>query len=258
MKFFRSTALALAFAAALPALAFAQSTVLDQVPGPVPSTSNSAALNSELLLQSYPITGGTLYTNCWRAPGRSGGTSPILSGCSGPAFVATNLSGAYTRNLSLTDARFDSGITGAASGASGTGFNIARTAGTSYSLTGVATSSSAVTTKVMWETNVASTYASGTAIPVVVNANYTGSGTITGASTTLTVAAYTEIGGVETALTGITAAQPFTGTAAAYTFNIPSTAGLAAGQHITIEVTMLVTSASGANTGQINGIGVTD
>jgi hypothetical protein len=105
--------------------------------------------------------------------------------------------------------------------------------------------------------NTADSYVAGAAIPVTVNANYTGSGTITGASTTLTLAAYTEVGGVETAITGITAAQQFTGTAANYVFNIPATAGLTVGQHLVLEVTMLVTTSSGANTGQINGIGLT-
>jgi hypothetical protein len=94
----------------------------------------------------------------------------------------------------------------------------------------------------------------GQAIPVVVNANYTGTGTVTAATTTLTLAAYTEVNGVETAIAGITAAQQFTGTATNYTFTIPGAAGLVAGQRIAIEVVMLVTTSAGAATGQINAV----
>lgn len=242
-----------------PAIAAAPSLFNDQIPAPVPSASNTT-LNSEVYIQTYPVTGGTMYQSCVRPPGGQGGGGtgvPALE-CSGLTFVPANLSGSFTRYLNLSDARLDSGIISTSATGSSTAFGIARTAGTSYDLIGTVTSSNAQTTKAMWETNVASTYASGTAIPIVVNANYTGSGTITAASTTLTVAAYTEVGGVETAITGITSAQQFTGTAANYTFNIPSTAGLVPGQHIAIEVTMLVTTSSGANTGQINSVGVTD
>lgn len=158
--------------------------------------------------------------------------------------------------LPLSNARLDTGIISTSATGSGTSFGIARTAGTSYALIGAATSSSAVTTKAIWETNIAATYSVGQAVAVLLNANYTGSGTVTAASTTLTVAAYTEVNGVETAITGITAAQQFTGTANTYTFAIPTTAGLVAGQHITIEVTMLVTTSAGAATGQINSIGL--
>jgi hypothetical protein len=230
----------------------APATVNDQYPAPVPSTSNTINGQSEVLVQSYSISGGLMYQSCFKSPGPNPGYE-----CSGLTFVPTNLSGTLTRYLDLSDARLDSGIISTSATGSTTAFGIARTAGTSYDLIGAATSSSAVTTKALWETNIASTYVSGTVIPVILNANYTGSGTLTGASTTLTVNAYTEVGGVETAITGITAAQAFTGTATNYTFNIPTTAGLVAGQHIAVEVVMLVTSSSGANTGQINSIGLT-
>jgi hypothetical protein len=243
---------------ALPAFA-APSTVNDQIPAPVPSASNTT-LGSEVLLQSYSVGGGTLYQSCFRGSGGqgAGGNGGIPLDCSGLAFVPTNLSGSFTRYISLADAREDSGLPPTSATGSATAFGVARTAGASYSLVGAATSASAVTTKAMWETNVASTYQSGTAIPIVVNGNYTGSGTVTAASTTFSVAAYTEVGGVETAISGVTAAQQFTGTPANYTFNIPSTAGLVPGQHIAIEVTMLVTTSANAATGQINAIGVTD
>lgn len=65
-------------------------------------------------------------------------------------------------------------------------------------------------------------------------------------------AAYTEINGVETALP-VSAAQQFTGTAANYVFTITGTV-LTPGAHISIEVTMLVTTSVGALTGQINSV----
>jgi hypothetical protein len=258
MKSFRSLALGFGLTLALVAPVFAQSLVTDQIPAPVPSASNTA-LNSEVYVQRYTISGGFLYQSCFRGPGSTGGggAGGVPFDCSALTFVPTNLSGAFTRFLDLSAARLDSGLISTSATGTSTAFGIARTAGTSYDLIGAATSSSAVTTKALWEASVASTYVAGTAIPIVVNANYTGSGTITGASTTLTVTAYTEVGGVETAITGITAAQAFTGTAANYTFNIPTTAGLVAGQHIVVEVSMLVTTSSGANTGQINALGMT-
>lgn len=239
-------------------LAFAQSTVVDVLPGPVPSASNSGGAQSEVLVQSYSVTGGTLYWLCSKSGGTPAGGATPPAGCGGPAFVPTTVGGGYTRWLNLSDARLDTGVISTATTGSSTSYGVARTAGTSYDLVGAATSSSAVTTKAMWEVNTAPTYVAGAALPVVVNANYTGSGTITAASTTLTVNAYTEVNGVETAITGITSAQQFTGTANNYTFVIPATAGLTVGQHLVIEVVMLVTTASGANTGQINAVGLTN
>lgn len=247
-------AAALAGSMLFPIAAFGQATTVnDQIPAPVPSASNTTG-NSETLIQSYNISGGKLYQSCTRGPGQPSGGQGVAFECSGVTYVPSNQSGTFTRFLALSDARLDSGIISTSATGSSTAFGIARTAGTSYSLIGAATSSNAVTTKAIWEANVSATYVPGTVLPVVINANYTGSGTITGASTTLTLAAYTEVGGVETAITGITAAQQFTGTAASYTFNIPTTAGLAVGQHLVLEVTMLVTTSSGANTGQINAV----
>ena len=234
----------------------APSTVNDQIPAPVPSASNSGS-QSEVLIQSYPVTGGTLYQSCYRASGIPGSGVNTITDCSGLTFVPTNLSGSFTRYLSLADARLDSGIISTSATGSSTSYGVARTAGTSYALIGAATSASAVTTKAFWETNVASTYVSGTAIPIVVNSNYTGSGTVTAASTTVNIAVYTEVGGVETSVfTGT--AQQISGTPVNYTFSVPSTVGFVAGQHFAIEVTMLVTTSANAATGQINSVGVTD
>jgi len=235
----------------------AQTTVVDQVGVPLPGAGN-AALNSENLLQSFAISGGNLYWNCYRGPGRPINGADQNWACNSPTFVPTTLSGTFNRPLNLSDARLDTGIISTSATGSGTSYGIARTAGTSYALVGAATSASAVTTKAMWEVTIAPTYVAASTLPVIVNANYTGAGTVTAASTTLTLTAYTEVGGVETAITGITAAQQFTGTAANYTFNIPSSAALAPNQHIVVEVTMLVTTSAGAATGQINGVSVTD
>lgn len=159
------------------------------------------------------------------------------------------------RYLPLTGAKADTGValTGTATGGA---MGVSRTAGTSLVLVGEATSASAKTDKALWEFDLPDTYVSGSTVPIVVNANYTGGGTVTAASTTLTVNAYTEVNGVETALTGITAAQQFTGTATNYTFTIPA-AGLAIGTHLVVEIVMLVTTSAGAATGQINSVGFT-
>lgn len=234
----------------LPALASAQ------VQNQVPITNLDTTGASQLLTQSLAVTGGTLYITTAKTPGNpAAGTSPALA--VGQSFVSSS-AGGMVRYQALTNAKLDSGIASASATGTSTAFGVARTAGTSLSLVGAATSSSAVTTKAIWELNTADSYVAGAVLPVTVNANYTGTGTLTAASTTLTVTAYTEVGGVETAITGITAAQQFTGTAANYVFNIPTSAALIPGQHLVVEVTMLVTSASGANTGQINGLALTN
>lgn len=239
---------------AVPALAAAVS-VNDQLNVPIGSSNPSnTTQQSEALIQSVAVTGGNLYYTCYQ----QGGPTPQW-GCSAPTFVPSTVGGGYTRFLALSDARLDSGIISTSATGSSTSYGVARTAGTSYALLGAATSSSAVTTKAMWETNVASTYVSGAVIPIVINTNYTGSGTLTAASTTINIAVYTEVGGVETAITGVlpASAQQISATPTNYTFSIPASAGLVVGQHIVVEATMVITTASGANTGQINSVGLT-
>ena len=120
---------------------------------------------------------------------------------------------------------------------------------------GEATSASAKTDKALWSFSLSDSYVANANIPVVVNANYTGAGTVTAATTTITVAAYSEVNGVETALP-VTAAQQFTGTAANYTYTITGT-GLTPGAAVTVEIVMLVTTSAGAATGQINSVYLT-
>lgn len=166
------------------------------------------------------------------------------------------IQGTTNRFLPLTDAKSDAGVPlTAAAGTPAGAVGVARTAGTSLALVGEATSASAKTNKAFWEFNLPSTYIAGSNIPVKINAIVTGSGTLTGASTTIAVAAYTETNGVEAALT-VSAAQQFDKTGENLTFTITGT-GLTPGQHVAVEVTMLVTSASGANTGQLNSISIT-
>lgn len=244
--------LALAFVLALlPRLALAQSTVLDQNPAPVPSVTNAS--HSELLTQSYAVPGGTLYIHTLRQERYNGGNGQ-------PVAVAANFvpssAGGLARYQALTNAKSDAGVALTASATSGA-MGVSRSAGVNLDLVGEATSSNGKTDKALWELNVADSYVPGQAIPIVVNANYTGSGTVTAASTTLTVNAYTEAGGVETAISGITAAQQFSGTATNYTFTIPGAAGLTPGSHIVVEIVMLVTTSAGALTGQINSLALT-
>lgn len=172
------------------------------------------------------------------------------------ATTVAAITGPQMRYLSLTDAKADNGdaltaVAGTPTGAVG----ISRTAGTSLQLVGEATSSSAKTDKALWLFSLPNTYVAGSNIPVTVNCIVTGSGTLTGASTTITVAAYTEVGGVETALT-VSAAQQFDKTGETLTFTITGT-GLAPYANLALELTMLVTSASGANVGAINSVAIT-
>jgi hypothetical protein len=242
-----SRALKLAVLLALTAVAapaFAQSTTVDQTTVPFAS-----GTGTELLIQSYPVSGGTLYIATERASGPQG---PVL-GVS-QVFVPV-ASGGLVRYKALTDAKADNGVPLTATAGTPTGaVGVARTAGSALALVGETTSSSAKTDKALWDFDLPDTYVASANVPVTVNANYTGAGTITGASTTLTVAAYAEINGVETALT-VTAAQQFTGAPANYVFTITGTS-LTPGAHIAIEITMLVTSASGSNTGQINSVAI--
>src|ERR1700685_889363 len=194
-----------------PALAEAQ--VSNQVP--IPNLDTTGA--GQLLIINTPVTGGNLYTTIVKAPGQpSGGNGLPPIGVSS-SFVASS-TGGLLRYQALTDARSDAGVALTATATSGA-MGVARTAGTSLNLVGEATSSSAKTDKAMWELNTATSYVAGAVLPVTVNANYTTTGTVTAASTTITLNAYTEVNGVETAISGVTAAQQFTATATNYIFH---------------------------------------
>ena len=222
--------------------AFAQSAVFDQYPAPFTQVGNS-----EILMQSYAVSGGTLYLTALKQAGLDGRPIGITQ-----TFVPV-ASGGLLRYLALTNAKSDLGVpmTAAAGTPSGT-VGISRTAGTSMVLVGEATSGAqAKTDKALFEFDVADTYVAGANIPVTVNCNYSGT-VVTAASTTMTVAAYTEVNGVETALT-VSAAQQIPATAGNLVFTITGTP-LTPGAHVTVELVMLVKSSSGAVTGQINSV----
>lgn len=199
---------------------------------------------SEVVILNEVIAGGTIYFPVLM----QAGATPVSLG--GGSFVSNSSAGAL-RFMSLTNAKADNGvaITGSATGGA---VGVARTAGTSLVLLGEATSASAKTDKAFFETNLPDSYIANAAIPVIVNAAVLGTGTLTGASTTLSVAAYSELAGVETALT-VSAAQSLVAAQGNYTFSVTGT-GLGPTQHIGLEVVGLVTSSSGANTLEINSV----
>lgn len=170
--------------------------------------------------------------------------------------TVSNIMGPIGRSIPLTDGKSDAGVpmTAAAGTPSGT-VGVSRTAGTSLTLVGEVTSSSAKTDKVVFEIRVPDTYVApiGGTFPVNINASVSGSGTLTAASTTMTLAAYSETEGVEAALT-VSAAQQIVAAGSVLTFNVTPTSAIAPGRRLLLELTMLVTSASGANTGTINSV----
>ena len=195
-------------------------------------------------LVSHAVTGGTIYTAI--SPSGVGDSAPAM------VFVPTGAASPQ-RRLRLTDAYSDVGV-GLTATATGGAMGVSRTAGTSLALVGEATSSSAKTDKAMWEFDLPDSYVAGANIPVSVNVQITGSGTLTAASCTLTVAVYTESDvGVEAAIAGITAATQIVAAGSTLVFTVPGT-GLASAQRCVLELTMLITSSSGANTGQINSV----
>lgn len=198
---------------------------------------------SDYSVTSIPVSGGTLLMTALMQ-------GQVPQGVAA-AFVPTAAGGGILRFLSLTDAKSDAGVpvTGTATGGA---VGVARTAGTSLVLLGEATSASAKTDKAFFQFNLPTTYQPGAAIPVVVNAAVLGTGTLTGASTTLSVAGYTETNGVEAALT-VTAGQSLVAAAQGYTFSVTGTA-LTPGQPVALELTGLVTSSSGANTLEVQSV----
>lgn len=156
--------------------------------------------------------------------------------------------------LQLTDALTDAGI-GVGATATAGAVGISRTAGTSMTLVGEVTSSNAKTDKVVFAIALPSTYVSGASFPVAVNCLAAGTGTLTAVSTTMTLAAYSELNGVETALS-VSAAQQIPTTATTLTFTVTGT-GLSSSVQILLEFVMLITTASGANTGTINAVSYT-
>lgn len=238
---FKALAGALLLMAAFAVPAFAQTSLLDQIPAPGTVGNN----NSELVTQYQSVAGGALYQAILKPVG--GGPVSLAQ-----TFVPGG-GGSTTRYLQLIEGHSDLGVPFTATPGTPSGtVGVTRVAGTSLVLTGEATSSSAKTNKAIWEFNLPSTYIAGANIPVIVNANYTGGGTVTAVSTTMTAQLYTETAGVEAAVT-TSAAQQISPTATNYTFTVTGT-GLVPGQHVMLELVMLVTTSAGAATGQINSV----
>jgi hypothetical protein len=160
-----------------------------------------------------------------------------------------------SHNIDLLSAKSDAGVPLTAT-ATGGAMGISRTAGTSLQLVGEATSSNAKTDKALFSITMPATYVSGSNFTVSVDCLAAGTGTITGGSTTMTLAAYLESIGVETSLT-VSAAQPILTTASVLTFTITGTTSILAGSQVLLEFAMLITSASGANTGNVNSVSYT-
>jgi hypothetical protein len=171
------------------------------------------------------------------------GQSVMLETSSLPGGVlALSAASNAPKYLAMTDVLTDAGLPLATATASGTTPGIARTAGTSQYLTGVATSGAqTVTTKMLWNFDISASYVAGATIPVVVQCVVPTATDVTASTTTMTVAAYS-----------VSAAQqiPIT-TAAALTFSVTGT-GLVGGQRMALELTMAVTTISGgASNGQV-------
>lgn len=218
-----------------------------------PGTGGTIPIGKEINIATRAVTGGTLYITTVRgADNDAAGVSTI--------FVPAG-AGPATRRLKLTDAKADTGVALTASATSGA-MGVSRTTGTSLVLVGEATSSGAKTDKAAWEFVLPDTYIAGSAITFSAEANYATSGTVTAASTTLTLNAYTESdAGVEAALTLTGGSQQFTASNATYTWSLSAanaaTASLVAGSRLVAEMVMLVTTSAGAATGQLNSMSFT-
>ena len=158
------------------------------------------------------------------------------------------------RQLPLTGAKSDAGVPLTATAAAGA-LGVARTAGSSLQLVGEVTTASSKTDKALWELNVVTNGGTVTAIPVVVNAQYGGTGTVTGSSTVLALSAYSEAAGVETALTVSGGSQQLTSANQALSWSIAGS-GIADGGHIVVEAVATVVTTSGNASAVINSIGI--
>ena len=215
-----------------------------------PGTGGTIPIGKELNVASRAVNGGTVYITTVR----DGNSDPV--GVSS-AFVPANVS-APLRTVELTNAVSDAGVQLTATATSGA-MGISRSAGVSLVLVGEATSSSAKTDKAAFEVILPATYVAGSAITFNVDANYTGSGTVTAASTTVLVNPYvlSNTGG-ETLVTVTQTATQFVASAAQYPFAVTAAAAAAAnlvpGSRLMVEVVMVVTTSAGAATGQINSL----
>src|ERR1700749_4661158 len=128
---------------------------------PIPFTSTGG--NSESLIVSTSVSGGTIYTPYVRQGGTMGTIVAVAQ-----SFVSGSSVG-VARSVGLTGAKSDAGVSLTASATGGAMAN-SRTPGTSLVLVGETTSSNAKTDKALFQITVSDGYVASTNIPVVVNA----------------------------------------------------------------------------------------
>ena len=215
-----------------------------------PGTGGVIPGGKEIMLSSLAVGNGTLYITTVRDEGNA--DPAAVDTCYAPFAVAPP-----AHLLRLTKAKTTTGIPVNGSAPSG-GFLIARTAGTSMNLQSETTSTSTVTDVVMFEFTLPDTYVAGAALPVIVNANYTGAGTLTAGFPTLSMTCSTfTAAGAQNAAQSV-AAQVIGSSAAAYTFTVTAAQavnnGMAPGSRVMLVFTGIVNSASGSNTLVINSV----
>lgn len=203
---------------------------------------------SPLPNQQFIAESGTTYTadasGIVSSVASSDAVDMIRAGC--------KIGGNTTERIPLLYARNTTGAALAASAGSGAmGYSI--TLGTSAALVGETTSSNAKTDVCLFEYVLPSSYVAGTNFNLVVNCNYSGSGTVTAASCTMTPTVYPEADAGTQSANIAGAAQQIASTAGDLTFTCTGT-GLVAGQRLMIELSMLITTSSGANTGAVNSV----
>lgn len=163
--------------------------------------------------------------------------------------------GNLTMYLPLLNFKTSSGVALPAAASSGI-FGLNCVLGTGITLLGEATSSNSKTDNACVEFDLPFSYQTGSPFAVVVNCNYTSSGTTT--SSTIVPVVYGVVNdSTQTANLVLTSAQTVTSSAADYTFTVngaPSSGNLTAGTHIIVEITGVTATSSGSNTMQINSV----
>jgi len=199
----------------------------------------------EVVTSSLAVGGGTVYVVA--AHGLSSPAAPPSVGC----FFQPSGQASLRRNLPLVTARSDTGAVLTATAAAGA-MGIARTAGTSLTLVGETTNANGLTDKAIFDVVLPDSYMAGADIPVTINAGTSGAGTLTLATSSMTLAAYSVVNGVETALV-VSAARLIPAAAADLAFTITGT-GLTPGERVVLELVMLITTSAGARTGVVNSV----
>lgn len=158
----------------------------------------------------------------------------------------------YHLNL-VTEGRTDAGLVLIASTGAGN-FFVSNTTGTSTKLLSEVATSNTKTDKVAFFTKIPDWYDNaGSKLTITVNANYTATGTA--GTTTIAVAVYGILNGVQGAQLCSTPVQGLSLTASDWLFYVPAPTGLFAGQRILVEVTGIIQDTSGGNSQiAINGV----